>query len=118
MATAKISEIQFSDDDVLNHEDCIFAGDYNPHHVRGFLFHDHGFALAVVFAESLQEALDIAADHGKLERFALSDEEADDYDEGAINYVGNDCRPHDLESLQVQVFECPKLSIAKLMSGD
>ncbi len=75
-------EISFLDSDVVNRDDFIPAGEYNPHNVRPFLLHDHGFTLAIVFASNLQEALDIAIDENKLDSFLidLSDKSTrDDY---------------------------------------
>jgi hypothetical protein len=76
---AKFAEITFSDSDVVNAEDFIPKGEYNPHNVRPFLFHDHGFALAVCFADCLQDAIDIAVDAGKMERYAITPAEMADY---------------------------------------
>lgn len=68
---AKYNEIAFTDADVVNPDDFIPLGESNPHKVRPWLFHDHGFVIAVVFADCLQDALDIAADAGKLDRFQI-----------------------------------------------
>lgn len=82
MAESEFREIKFTDDDVVNIDDWIPAGDYNPHNVRPFLFHDHGFVLCVVFADGEQDALDEAADSGKLDSFKIdleSESEFEDY---------------------------------------
>ena len=65
--SATINEIDFTDDDVVNPDDYIPRGESNPHKVRPWLLHDHGFCLCVVFAESLQDAFDEAVDAGKLD---------------------------------------------------
>lgn len=73
---------EFDDTDVVNFDDWIPAGEYNPHNVRPWLLHDHGFTLAVVFAGNLQDALDIAVDSDKLDRFQIdreNDSERSDY---------------------------------------
>lgn len=64
-------QIKFTDTDVINLDDWIPAGEYNPHNVRPFLLHDHGFVLCVVFADCLSDALDIAADEGKFDRYLI-----------------------------------------------
>lgn len=82
MATAKFREIQFSDANVVNKEDFIPEGEYNPHRVRPWLLHDHGFVLAIVFASSLQDALDTAVDEGVLDRYEIdptNEKEREDY---------------------------------------
>jgi hypothetical protein len=79
---SKFLEITFSDADVVNPGDFIPAGEYNPHIVRPFLMHDHGFTIAVVFASNLQDALDEAADNDKLDRYQIDLSDAsvrDDY---------------------------------------
>lgn len=49
--TASYKEIKFADCDVVNPEDFIPTGSYNPHKTRPFLLHDHGFVVAVVCNE-------------------------------------------------------------------
>lgn len=78
----KFREIAFSDRDVVNLDNWIPAGGYNPHNVRPWLLHDHGFVLCVVFADCLEDALDEAADENKLDRFLIDVEslaEREDY---------------------------------------
>jgi len=44
--------------------------------------HDHGFALAVVFASNVQDAFDTAVDENKLDQFKIhleNEDERDDY---------------------------------------
>ncbi len=82
MAESEFREIKFTDADVVNLDDWIPAGEYNPHNVRPFLFHDHGFVLCVVFADCESNALDEAADSGKLDSFKIdleSESEFEDY---------------------------------------
>jgi hypothetical protein len=79
---SKFREITFNDADVVNLDNWIPAGEYNPHNVRPWLLHDHGFVLCVVFASNLQEALDEAVDENKLDRFKIDVEslhEREDY---------------------------------------
>ncbi|GAG26907.1 unnamed protein product, partial [marine sediment metagenome] len=72
---------KFTDLDVCQIEDWIPEGEYNPHSVRPWLLHDHGFTVAVCFASSLQDALDIAVDCDKLDQFKV---ETEDYDEDSL----------------------------------
>ena len=74
-------EIKFSDEDVVNPDDFIPAGGYNPHKVRPFLLHDHGFVICVVFADCLQDALDEAVDAGKLDRYQIDPTDPNDRDD-------------------------------------
>lgn len=47
------------------------SGNCCPHNVRPWLLHDHGFVVAVVFASSLQDALDVATEDGHLDRYTV-----------------------------------------------
>ena len=115
---ATYRNITFSDDDVVNPGDFIPVGDYNPHGVRPFLLHDHGFTLAVVFASCLQDALDEAVDAGKLDRFQVSDAELGDYpNEEGLTYLGNAGEPFDIESLDVIELPNPPFSFAALFTA-
>lgn len=78
----KYREITFTDADVVNIDNWIPKGEYNPHNVRPWLLHDSGFVLCVVFADSLQDALDEAVNENKLDRFQIdmdNEGERDDY---------------------------------------
>lgn len=75
---AKFNEIIFTDADIVNKEDFIPAGEYNPHNVRPFLLHDAGFTITIVFADSLQDAMDIAVDEGKLDFLQIDPADAND----------------------------------------
>lgn len=96
--------VKFSDSDIMNLDDWIPLGETNPHNVRPFLLHDHGFVLAVCFAECLQDAIDIAADSGKLDHFLIDENDTDyteaDYENGRIEFIGNYGKPADLENVQ------------------
>ena len=100
---AKHNEITFSDSDIANPDEWIAEGEFNPHNVRPFLLHDHGFIVAVVFASHLGDALDIAVDENKMERYLIAESDLKDYgDDGeGIAYLGNAGEPHDIESLGV-----------------
>jgi hypothetical protein len=100
-------DFQFSDTDIVNPDDCIPAGESNPHNVHAFVLHDAGFVQAVVFADCLQDAIDEAVDAKKLEQFAIGDNEMADYtdDDGRLSYLGNYGRAFDIETLDA--FEIP-----------
>jgi hypothetical protein len=120
--TATFDSITFSDADVVNASDFIPAGDYNPHKVRPFLLHDHGFVLAVVFADCLQDALDEAADADKLDRYMITAEEFDDYvdekgNEEGVTYLGNAGEPFDIESLGAIELPNPPMSFVALFNA-
>lgn len=109
---AKFQEIEFSETDVVNIDDWIPAGEYNPHNVRPWLLHDHGFVLAIVFADCLQDAIDIAVDEGKMERYLITSANRADYTENddRISYLGNAGEEHDIETLQaIELPNCKRL---------
>lgn len=98
--TAEYEGIKFSDEDVINADDYIPAGEYNPHKTCGWLLHDHGFTLAVVFADNESDAIDAAVDADKLDRYLVENEE--DYPDGeGLSYLGNASEPFDIESLGI-----------------
>ncbi len=70
-------DFSFTDADVVNPDDFVPAGDCNPHNVRPWLLHDHGFTVAVVFASCLQDAIDEAVDDDKMERYSIDITEKD-----------------------------------------
>ena len=90
-------EFTFDDSDVVNPDDFIPAGDYNPHNIHPFLLHDHGFTVAVVFASNLQDALDTAVDEDRMDRYLIdlkddnqrSDYLTDDVTEMAAGFDAN-----------------------------
>lgn len=118
MTTAEYQQVKFTDADVVNGDEYIPAGTYNPHNVRPWLFHDHGFVLAVVFAPNLQDALDEAADADKLDRYLIREEDMGDYpkDEG-INYLGNASEPFDIESVSAIEMPNPPFSFVALFNA-
>lgn len=93
MAESKYQEIKFTDEDVVN------AQDFGHYALGGvYLIHDHGFTVAVVIAGDEEEALDIAADRGKLSAFKVSVDVADEscfqcrgdgsfYDVGSLDII-------------------------------
>jgi hypothetical protein len=115
------NQIKWSDEDVVNVRDFTPAGEYNPHNVRPWLLHDHGFTIAVVFADCLQDAIDIAVDEDKMDRFLIQESDMDDYtDEEGISYLGNASEPFDIEGLGIVELDNPKadLSFAALFDNN
>jgi hypothetical protein len=112
--------IGFSDADVVNPGEFIAANDgSNPHQVRPWLFHDHGFALAVVFAACDQDALDIAADQDRLDRYAVSADDLGAYGEdgAGLSYLGHASAPYDLEGLGIIELPNPPFSFCALFNA-
>lgn len=134
--------IKFSDADVVNPDDFIPAGEFNPHNVVPWLLHDHGFVLAVVFASNLQDAIDEAVDADKLDRYLLDRNDRstqDDYmavtEDGSgfpvyreenlllmldwkegISFLGNAGEPFDIEGLSAIELPNPKFSFCALFN--
>lgn len=120
MKTVKINannlEFSFSESDIVNPEDCLFVGDTYHHKVRGWLLHDHGVTLCVVFAHSLNDAIDIAVDAEKLERYRVREEDAADYggdiyNSESVHFLGNAGETFDIETLGYVEFAGPTRSI-------
>lgn len=116
---ATYKEIKFTDADIVNPDDFISAGEYNPHNVRPFLLHDHGFVLAVVFADGLQDALDIAVDNDKLDSFQISPADLADYGQDGENasYLGNAGEPFDIQAIDYVELPVPKFSFVALFNA-
>lgn len=93
-----IYDLEFTDADVVEPRDFIPAGEYNPHKVRPWYVHDAGYCVGVTFASCEQDALDILADAGKLDRFQVADENLADYgeEEEGLTRCGNASEPFDL----------------------
>jgi hypothetical protein len=116
---AVFNEIKFSDNDVVNPDAYIPAGEYNPHNVRPFLIHNAGFVIAVVFADCLGDAFDIAVDENKLDGFQVSQEDLADYgpDEEGISHLGNAGEPFDLGTLDAVELPNPPFSFVALFEA-
>jgi hypothetical protein len=113
----KYREISFSDDDIIESDECIYKDDYNPHNVRPWLAHDHGFVYGIVFASCEQDALDTLADEGRLDawqvdlktqwqEFGDTEEEAEE----RMTYLGNASEPFDIETLSLEELPIIKFS--------
>jgi hypothetical protein len=113
-------DFTFSDADVVNPSDYIPAGEFNPHNVRPFLLHDHGFPVAVAFADCLQDALDEAADEGKLDQFKMDASELagmTEEEQERLSYLGNASEAFDIESVQAIEIPNPSFSFVALFSA-
>jgi hypothetical protein len=113
---AKYKELTFADADVVNADAFIPKGEYNPHNVRPWLLHDHGFCLAIVFASCLQDALDEVADSGRLDPFQVTDPSDlanDEYME-SVAYLGNASEPFDIASIDALELPNPPFSFTAL----
>lgn len=118
MAEATYNEIKFTDDDVVQFDDWIPNGKYNPHHIHPWLLHDYGFVLCVVFAANLQDALDIAVDEDKLDRYQVDPYPDPDYpDDEGISFLGNASEPFDIESLGIVELPNPENSFCTLFAS-
>jgi hypothetical protein len=95
---------RFSDEDVIEGDGFIPLGEYNPHNVMPWLIHNEFGTLAVVFAGNPQDALDYAADSGKLDcqRVSQEDYEAMTEDEQEdCMLLGNAGEPFDQSYLGI-----------------
>ena len=123
MSTAKYKEIQFDNSDVVNPDDFIPAGSFNPHNIHPILIHDHGFTVAIIFAEHLQDALDIAVDNGKLDAFLIEEKDYGDYilgpdqtEESTCTFLGNASEPFDIDTIGSLDLPNPKFSFTALFN--
>jgi hypothetical protein len=116
---AEFNQIKFSDSDVVNAEEFIPAGAYNPTHVRPFLLHDHGVTICIIFASCLQDALDAAVDAGRLDGFQVSEDDLADYgpDEEGIARLGNASEAFDIQALDVVELPNPAWSFTALFNA-
>lgn len=114
------NQVKFTDADVVNKDNFIPAGEYNPHNVRPWLFYDHGFVLAVAFADCLQDALDEAVDANKLDCYQVLESDLADYgpDGDGITHLGNAGEPFDIESLGIIELPNPAFSFCALFNAN
>lgn len=125
MAEIMIQSVKVTDDDVIL-DDYTPDGEYNPHNIHPFLLHDHGFCVAVVFANNLQDALDIAVDNDKMDSFLIQKEDYGDYGMNAgiydedprCSFLGIASEPFDIETLQVIELENPPMSFCALYKAN
>ena len=106
--TTTYREVTFSDADVVNLD--AWTCDYC---MRAWLFHDHGVAIGIVFAENLQDAFDELADAGKIDSWKVTDEDVErdyDGDYDRLTCLGNVGDFYDTETLSHD--ELPKTPIS------
>ncbi len=99
-------EMTYDDADVVNSDDYIPQGEFNPHNVRPWLIHNEYGTLAIVYADNEQDALDEAVDADKLDSCLIPEEElvvnehgedvADHGDGEVASRLGNAGEPFDL----------------------
>lgn len=101
-STFEFNQVKVSVKDILCSE-VIFAHEFNPHNIHPILVTEHGFISFIVFAEHLQDALDILADEGKLDTFQIEEKDFEDYgintDNPTCTFLGNASEPFDIENL-------------------
>lgn len=75
-----------------------------------YWIHDHGFTLAIVFADSEQDALDEAFDHGNLDHFrVMEDDRHEHHDDDSITYLGNNSTMCDIACVSCDEFKLPSI---------
>ncbi len=108
------SGFKFTEEDIVNPDDYEW-------HDKVFLLHDCGRTVAVVYARCLQDARDEAADSGKMDRYAIAEEDEADFDMNTGNpscsFLGNDGKPFNIESLGAVEFPKPPISLVSLING-
>jgi hypothetical protein len=120
MSEAYYREIKFTDDDVINIDDAVWLKQFNPQHVKPWLLHDHGFVLAVVFAETTDDAMDEAANAGRLNRYQIDGEayrSMTDEEREALTYLGNGGAPYAIEGMAIIELPNIQLSFCTLFSA-
>jgi len=113
---AEFNQIRFDDADVVNPDDFIPDGEYNPHDVRPFLFHDHGFVIGIVFASSIQDALDELVDNNKIDHLMIDDNDLHDYGEDYV-CLGNAGEPFDIDTLGIVELPNPNWSFVAMFAA-
>ena len=118
---ATFRNFKFTDEDVVNPDAYIPKGEYNPHNVHPFLIHNEYGTLAVVFADCEQDALDEAADAGKLKGHALSNEDVEEWNkdgrEEDITYLGNASEPYSLDYIGIVPLPNPPFSCCAMFEA-
>jgi len=111
-------EFSFEDSDIVNPDDFIADGDYNPHNIRLWLIHDHGFTVGCAFASNLQDAFNELVDGDKLDSFQIGESDYANYDINSDSptcaFLGNASEPFDIEALGCVEILSPPMSIVGL----
>jgi hypothetical protein len=101
-------EFDIKDSDIVNPDDYDYTENI-------YLLHEHGFVLCIVNANNEGDALDIAADESKLDRFKADIEELNgisvkEFNNRAYSHLGNDCALYDTES--IGIIQLPNLELS------
>jgi len=102
-------EFQLVDEDIINPDEYFNFNDL-------WILHDHGFTICAIFAESLEDALEVAADEGKLDAFKIQDEDEEAIDNAT--YLGNYGEPYCLDSIGYVQVESPTLRFDVLLENE
>ncbi len=118
---AEYEGYRFTDANVVNPRDYDpEAGWLSPYDYNPFLIYNEYGTLAVVFAQDESDALDKAADSGKLKGHAVSSEDYDGMTEEEreeLAYIGNASEPYDQTYLGIKRLPNPALSFATLFQA-
>lgn len=108
----------FLDRDVLNPEDYIPTGKFNPWNIRPFLL-TNGIYTFVIFAEYPRSAFNIAADLHRIDNCRLLDEQAEEYESDGrrVSYLGKACYPYDIDDYVVEELANPTFSICAIYNA-
>jgi hypothetical protein len=103
-------------EDVVNPDEYIPAGSFNPHNMRPWLIGNEFGVLGIVYAHHEQDALDEMVDRDKLNSCLLSDEDAlertDEDGNEDFARLGNAGEPFDLDYVWMR--ELPNKQYAKI----
>jgi hypothetical protein len=117
-------------DDVVNPDEYIANGGFNPHHIRPWLIGNEFGVLGIVYASHEQDAMDELADAGKLDGHLVKMEETTVGENGEtlddcgaeLTHLGNAGEPFNIDNVWMR--ELPNKQYAKIkrhfiaMSGD
>lgn len=123
MTKSTYKGLVFSDQDIVNPEDYVPQGEYNPHTIRPWLISDGQKVIAIVFADCESDALDLACDEHKLEDYFVSDEvmykfgETEQEQENRLTRLGNAGEPHDIAELKIVALPNPPFSFCALFNA-
>jgi hypothetical protein len=102
---------KLTDDLVINPDNFIPAGAFNPRNVRPWLIEGVYGPVAIVFADCEQDALDEAVDQDMLDGYLI---EAKDLEEAekdeTVTYLGNASEPFDISEIHIRELPNPRFS--------
>lgn len=113
-------EWTITDEMIVNPDDYIPTGKFNPHHIRPWLIHNEYGVLCVVFASCEQDALDEAVDNDRLDSCLIAESDYADYgvwtDDDESAHLGNAGEPFDLT--YIGLVELPNNALADFCPQD